>query len=81
MKFVDILALDLEAKSHQLIRRIELLKGKKPFADGHYFAMDFSGQEGEEEMHALIREGGAGDSGAGDGSEFPNKSSVGMEVE
>jgi hypothetical protein len=38
--------------------------------------MDFSGKEGEEEMYALIREGGAGD-----GSEFLNESSVGMEVE
>jgi hypothetical protein len=43
--------------------------------------MDFSGQEGEEGMYALIREGGAEDGGAGDGSKFLNELSVGMEVE
>jgi hypothetical protein len=40
-----------------------------------------AGVEGEDKMYALIQEGGAGDGGAEDGSEFLNESGEGMEVE
>jgi hypothetical protein len=43
--------------------------------------MDFGSRDGEEAMYALIQGNGAGDGGAGGGSEFLNESGVGMEVE
>jgi hypothetical protein len=44
--------------------------------------MDFgTGREGEEQMYALIQEGGSGDGGEGDSFEFLNESGLGMEVE
>jgi hypothetical protein len=44
--------------------------------------MDFgAGREGEDEMYALVQEGGAEDGGARDGSKFLNESGEGMEVE